>query len=372
MPGAGRTFKLLSVLDKLIVAELLKTVSAILLVLVVIIVSQKFIKVLTQAADGNIGNDMVLLLLGLKTVIVTASFLPAAMFMAVLIVFGRMYQQQEIAAIASAGGGFFTLYRGIFIVLLPLTLFATGLSMLAAPWAEQKTQAIMHEGGQSSDIRGISAGGFREYSNGELIFYTERIDADGLMHDIFLQNRQSGKTGVVYAEQGRLQTIDGGLYLILNNGERHLGRAGFKDFIVESFQEYGVLIEHRQTVISLSKQAVPTRELMLSKDVRDAAEFQNRLNTPLATILLAFLAMPLAKVAPRSGMFGSLLVAFCIYFIYSNLQRLNYTWVTGGLLPAWLSYFCLNSLLLLVGVFLLLHSYGWPWLLLQLRGRRAV
>ena len=370
IPGATRPFRLLTVLDKMILVDLLKTVSAILLVLVIIIVSQKFIKMLAQAIEGNIANDTVFILLGLKTIIVTASFLPAAIFMAVLIVLGRMHQEQEIAAISSAGGGFFTLFRGIFILLIPLTACAAGLSMLAAPWAEETTQELMHEDKQTADIRGISAGRFSEYSNGELIFYTEKVDKDGRMLKVFMQNTQGDKTGVVNADFARLKMLPGGLYLVLENGERMIGSAGQRDFTIETFQEYAVQIENTTSVLYLNSQAVATEALWGSQEKRDIAEFQNRLNTPLGVLLLAFLATPLAKLSPRGGIYGSLMIAFGIYFIYGNLQRLNYSWIVGGVIPTWLGYFWLNGLLFLLGIIILLHSYGWAWLLQLIRGIR--
>lgn len=365
--GAGRPFRLLAVLDKMILVDLMKTVSAILLVLVIIIVSQKFIKMLAQAIEGNIANDTVFLLLGLKIVIVTTSFLPAAIFMAVLIVLGRMHQEQEIAAISSAGGGPFLLYRGIFLLMLPLTLLSIGLSMYAAPWAEEKTQELMHHDRENADIRGISAGRFSEYSNGELIFYTEKIDADGRMQKVFLQNREGDKTGVVNAEFARLKILPGGMYLVLENGERVMGAAGQKDFTLETFREYAVLIEKNATTLSLNSQAVPTAVLWASTELRDIAEIQNRLNTPVGALLLAFLALPLAKSSPRGGIYGSLLIAFGIYFAYGNLQRLNFSWVIAGTIPSWLGYFWLNGLLLIIGVLLLMHTYGWRWLLQNIK-----
>jgi len=360
--GTGRHFRLVTVLDKMIALELLKTVSAILLVLVIIIVSQKFIKMLAQAIEGNLANETVFVLLGLKTIIVTASFLPAAIFMAVLIVLGRMHKEQEIAAISSAGGGLLTLYRGIFLLLIPVTGVAICLSMLAAPWAEAKIQALTNQDRENADIRGISAGRFSEYSNGELIFYSEKIDDDGRMHKVFVQNRQGNKTGIVNAQSGLLKSLPGGLYLVLENGERSMGIAGQQDFTMETFREYGVQLEKNVITLNLNSQAIPTLSLINSAELKDIAEIQNRLNTPLSVILLGFLAAPLAKLSPRGGIYGSLLIAFGIYFTYGNLQRLSFSWVIAGAMPSWMGYVWLNALLLLLGILMLIQTYGWRWL----------
>lgn len=371
LPSAGRPFRLFSVLDKMIIKELFQTVSAVLTVLVVIIVSRKFIKVLAQAIEGNVSNDTVLTLLGLKIIIACSSFLPAALFMAVLMVLGRMYREQEMAAISSAGGSVFTIYRAVFLLVVPLSLAGVGLSMLAAPWAEARTEKLMHQDKQNADIRGISAGRFSEYSDGELIFYTENVDDEGRMHKVFVQNKQGDKTGVVNAETGWLKSLPGGLYLVLENGERIQGVPGNKDFTIEAFKEYSVLIEKKITVLELGRAAISTETLWQSPELRDMAEVQDRFNTPLGVILLAFLAVPLAKLSPRGGIYGSMLVAFGIYFVYGNLQRVNHSWVISGALPAWLGYFWVDALLLLLGIAMLVRLYGWRWVMLNLKEKLA-
>jgi lipopolysaccharide export system permease protein len=363
VPGVGRRFRLLTVLDKMIILDLLKTVSSVLAVLVIIIVSQKFIRVLAQAIEGVISNQTVISLLGYKTLLVTTAFLPTALFMATLMVLGRMYREQEMAAIASAGGGMFGIYRGIFWVVIPLSILSAWLSMQVGPWAEQQSQKLMHDDKETSDIRSISAGRFSEYSGGELIFYTEGVDLfSGKMRHVFLQNKQGERTGVVNAEYGRLENLPGGLYLILEQGERILGVPGEKEFTIENFSEYAVQIEKKSTDLVLGDHAIATANLWTSSNLPDIAELQDRLNGPISTILLGFLAVPLSRVSPRSGVYGSLLVAFGVYFSFSNLQRLNHSWVIGGKIPDWLGYVWVDTLIFLLGVFLLMRVYGLKWI----------
>ena len=372
LPTAGKPFRLLTVLDKMIIKDLFKTVIAVLTVLVVIIVSRKFIKVLTQAIEGNIATETVMALLGLKIVIAATAFLPAALFMAVLMVLGRMHREQEMAAIASAGGGVFTIYRAVFWVVLPLCICAAGLSMYASPWAEAQTELLMHQDRENADIRGISAGRFSEYSSGELIFYTESVDANGKMHHVFVQNKQGDKLGVVNAEYGRLEYLPGGLYLILESGERVQGIPGQKQYVIETFQEYAVLVEKKAIAFVPHLESMPTEKLWLSSELADVAHIQDRLNAPFGVLLLAFLAVPLAKSSPRGGVYGSVFIAFGIYFAYANLQRVNHSWVLSQTVPAWLGYFWVEVLLLLVGAIMLVRLYSWKWIALKLTGKVSV
>ena len=117
--------------------------------------------------------------------------------------------------------------------------------------------------------------------------------------------------------------------------------------------------------------SIPTKALWVSQELRDVAEVQDRLNTPLGVVLLAVLAVPLAKLSPRGGIYGSMLVAFGIYFVYGNLQRVNHSWVISGALPAWVGYFWVDTALLLLGLAMLVRLYGWRWCLQSLTGKVA-
>lgn len=371
IPGAGKPFRLMTVLDRMIIVDLLKTVVSVLSVLVIIIVSRSFIKVLGQAIEGNIATETVMMLLGLRIVIVANTFLPAALFMAVLMVLGRMHREHEIAAISSAGGGVFTLYRSVFWLVIPLSVCAAGLSMLAAPWAEAQTDQLMHQDKENADVRGISAGRFSEYSGGELIFYTENVDQSGKMHKVFVQNKQGENFGVVNAEYGRLEYLPGGLYLILEQGERILGLPGRQDFTIENFQEYAVLVEKKTIAFSPNVLGLPTENILGSSNKSENALLQDRLNAPIGVLLLAFLAVPLAKSSPRGGVYGSVLIAFGIYFAYANLQRVNHSWVVSGKMPIWLGYLWVDAVLLAIGLFVLVRLYSLKWVVLKMTGKVA-
>ena len=127
---------LVTVLDKLIVQDLLKTLLSVLSVIVVIIVSRKFIGILDQAIAGHVSNETILSILGFKTIVACVEFLPVSLFMSVLMVLGRMYRDQEMSAVSSAGGGSGTIYRAIYLLVLPLLCWLLGLSLYVAPWAE--------------------------------------------------------------------------------------------------------------------------------------------------------------------------------------------------------------------------------------------
>lgn len=71
---ASRSF--MTVIDRMIALELIKTLLSILLVLVTIIVSRKFLGILTKAIEGEVASETVFSLLGLKTLSAVAILIP--------------------------------------------------------------------------------------------------------------------------------------------------------------------------------------------------------------------------------------------------------------------------------------------------------
>jgi lipopolysaccharide export system permease protein len=360
---------LITVLDRMIAMDLLKTLLSVWTVIVVIVVSRKFIKILDKAVEGHISNDTLLTILGLKTITAGISLLPAATFMALLMVLGRLYKDQEMAAIASAGGGAGTLYKGIFLLIFPLSIATFGLSLYTSPWAENRIQKVMNQDEQSSDIRGIAAGKFSEYSRGDLVFYVESITSDNKMHSVFVQDRKKDKLSIITAEQSHFEDLPGGRYMIFERGERIQGQPGDFDYAIEAFDEYAVKIQEKAISTRVTPSARKTNELWASTVKDDTAELQSRLSLPLGILLFAFIAVPMAKISPRGGIYGSMLMGFLIYFSYGNLSGVAQSWVIKGSIPAWPGMFWVNLVLFAVGLLLLANWYGYPWLITAIRKR---
>jgi len=359
--------KLVTVLDKMVALDLLRTLLAVWSVIVVIIVSRQFIRILDRAVEGQVSNQTLLTVLGLKTIIASAAFLPAALFMAVLMVLGRMYRDQEMSAVASAGGGAGTVYRSIFLLVFPLSVLSAGLSFYVSPWAEAMMEELMHQDKESADLRGIAAGKFSEYSQGDLVFYVEKIDDDKTMHQVFVQHRQGDRLAIINAEVGRLRDLPDGRYVVLENGERIQGQPGALNYVLEQFTEYAVRMETKESAANFGKESVASGTLASSGQITDIAELQRRFSIPMGIVLLSFIAVPLAQMSPRGGVYGNMLVGFLIYFSYGNFIRVSQSWVMNQTIPAWLGVFGVNTLLLLIGGILLARLYGWQWLVMKVR-----
>ena len=230
--------KLVTILDKMIAQDLIKTLLSVLTVIVVIIVSRQFIRILDGAIAGQVSDETLLDILGLKTIVAAVEFLPVALFMSVLMVMGRMYRDHEMAAVASAGGGALTLYRAVFLLVVPLSILVTGLSLYVSPWAESRADKLIQHDEESADLRGIAAGKFSEYSHGDLVFYVEDVTADNKLHKVFLENRRQGNVSIINAESAHFEELPGGRYIFFENGEQVKGLPGSLNYVIEKFADF--------------------------------------------------------------------------------------------------------------------------------------
>ena len=356
------------------IQEVAQTVLAVLTVLVTIIVSRKFLSFLTKAIEGEIAGGTLMTLLGLKFLGTLIIFLPAAQFLGLLMVFGRMYRDQEMSMLASAGVGYGRLYRAVAWFIVPLCLLSAYLSLNVLPWSESKVQSLLRQDEKTADLRGIKPGRFNEFSRGDVVLYAESLDDDnGKMKKVFVQSRSGDKNGVTVAESGYLkETETGSHFVVLNQGIRYQGTPGRVDYIISEFAEYAVKIDpdpDNDANVIKRESTIPTAQLLKSKTPRELAELQRRLAVPMGVLLLGLLAIPISRVAPRGGVYGNVVTAFLIFIVYFNLQSVSQGLLINGKAPLWLAYSGVYLLMLALIAFNLIKSIGLRWCWLVFTGR---
>lgn len=364
-----RNIRFLSVMDRMMMGDLLKTIFSVLVVLVVIIVSRNFIKILKMAVDGLISTEAIISILGLKIVLASANFMVPAVFVSVLMVLGRMYRDLEMSALSSAGAGVGRLYLAVFKTIIPITFLAAWMSLSVAPWAADKVEQVIHEQKQNVGVRAIAEGKFSEYNNGNLIFYVEKITSDNIMHDVFLQNKREGKVGIVTAKQAQVREIKGDVYMVFLDGERVQGQAGDVDFVFETFSQYGMRLDDHTGIKANVIEGIATQKLFNTADLNELRELHHRLSIPISILVLTIMAVPLAQVSPRSGVYGNLIAAFLIYFSFANFEKVSGSWMVKGEIPAWLGFWGVYLFASVLIVFLLVRLYGLSWVIMKLKGQ---
>jgi len=355
----------MGVIDRLLLKEILKTLSVVLLVLALVLLSNTLVRYLGKAASGSVGTDILFIIVGLELVKALGLIIPPAFFFSVLWVLGRMYRDSEMVALAASGFGHGRIFRSVLLAAVPLAALVGVLVMEVLPWAKGRVAVLKAQQATTADISIVRAGRFNEFSRGGLVVYTENLSPDGFkLEGVFVQDRQQGKLGLVTAENA-YQTTDpetGERFVILTDGHRFEGVPGQLDYTIGRFEEYAVRIPDYGAEAYKPKQSAKSWQVLLaSDDPGDWAEFQYRLSVPIALLAFGVLAVPLARSPPRSGVYGRLTLAVLLYFTFFNLQRVAERWIETGFVPTWLGMWWLPALMLVVaGVIMLLDS-NWFW-----------
>lgn len=354
---------MLPIIDRWLFKEVIKTLAVIVVVLLMILLASNLVKFLGQVASGAIGGDVLLILIGLELLKTLGLLVPPAFFFAVLWVLGRLHRDGEMLALQAAGVSTWRLYRSVFLAAVPVALLVTWLVLVVLPWAKIGFETVRITERDRTELGAIRIGEFNEFSRGDLVVFAERQGPGGELRGVFVQDRVQGSPGVVTAA-GAHQRRDpdtGASYIVLTNGYRYEGLAGDRPVQVARFDQYELLIP--ATVVDLSGLPLSARtlsELWHSDDPRYRGELHFRLSLPLAVLAFTLVAVPLARSAPRQGIYGRLSLAVVVYFIFMNLQRVGERWLETGTTPAWLGLWWVPALMAAAaGLVLLYDSPGW-------------
>lgn len=362
------------IIDRYLIKEVAQTLLAVTVVLLLIVVSNRFIDYLADAAEGKLPASVVFTLLGLKTVGYFGLLIPLALYLGVMLGLGRLYRDSEMAALAACGVGTARVYRALLVLGLPLVAGLAALTLYVSPKAAESGYEIQDRAKKLLELSVLSPGRFRESPDGRHILYIERLSEDRRsVQNVFAHTQtEEGAQGILSSESA-YQYIDpstGDRFIVLVNGYRYEGVPGQADFRIIQFEKHAVRIEEStRGAVRYKRDARPTMALWKSSDPSDSAELQWRLSVPLSAALLAFLAVPLARVTPRQGRYGRLFVAIVVYIVYVNLLSVTQVWVERGIIPAFIGLWWVHALVFALALALLVRQAGLPWLRKTFRSR---
>ena len=361
------------IVSRYLLREILLALFAVTGVLYVIYVSNRLIRFFSDSESGGLPTAVIPQLLALKSVSNLMMLLPLAFFIAVLIALGRFYKDNEMVALAACGVGVGRLQRTILWLAFGFAGVVAALSLYAGPLAEEFSYRIQDQVKAEPSVTKIAAGRFRELHHGQMVFYVENMSDDHqTLQNVFVKTQRNGVMNVVTAARGHVQTESnsGDSYLTLEDGYRYEGQPGDSQFKIIHFAKHGILLEEqRVTPTARNMAASPTPALWGNPGRYEEAELQWRFAMPLATLLLAALAVPLSRTSPRQGRFAKLFIAVVIYAIYMNFLAVARSWVEHGVISAGMGLWWVHGALLGVIIFMTIFHSGMPWLKLRLTGK---
>lgn len=347
----------MTVFDRYLIRETLKTFAIILGVLLILLAITQFAYVLKRAATGAITQESVGIILGLLCIKYTGLILIPAWFIAILVSLGRLYRDSEMFAVVACGLSPGRTLRPFMCVALPLAIIMFVFSMTINPWASRLEHQQRELAKQSAKATMVEQGRFQDFGSASL--FVEQV-SDGGLKKVFLTFQREGKEVLITAKRGELLPADksdertlvlyeGATYEESPEGEHHITY-----FAEQRVSQYS---PNRLKPVNKPKARSMT-ELLASGSIKDKAELHWRLSLPIAVLIFTFLALPLAKSPPRKGVWGRLMIGILVYVVFSNLAGLGKANIAKDVWPAELGLWWLHGTCLLFGVWMWRREFG--------------
>lgn len=324
----------MKLIERYIAREILLPFTVVLIILVGLFASFSSARLLAGAVTETLGIAALLKLVFLKTLIALEVLIPIALYISIIMGLGRLSKDQELNVLRTIGVSGKRIVLAILTVAIPIGLISGMLSSYVRPWAYAESYILDAQAEAELNTNRFQAGRFHgSERTGRIVYVRSKNDADKQMENIFHYIKKPDSSEIVIARQARqiqpmtpeqrphIQLSDGSIYRLTH-------AASIDDVIQFEHMTYFIDGDY---VLNYRRKAAATRTLWESDQPRDIAELQWRISRPLATILLALIAVTFIRTTPRQDKTDrTYLIAALVFAVYYNLSGLAKTWVEQG------------------------------------------
>jgi lipopolysaccharide export system permease protein len=326
-------------IERYLLRQFALSVAAVAAVLLLVGLGGLLVDLMGEIARGKVPAALLLSQLGLRSLQVLPLLLPLSLFVGLLLAVGRLYGESEMAVLSSVGLGPRQLWRPLALVTLPVVIAVAAASLWLAPAGARLARAMVETANRSFLVAGLEAGRFIELPGRGGVLYVGSLSNDGTrFSQMFVQTERDGRLDVITAQRGELfMQGETDRFLRLHDGFRVEGTPGSLDFRLLRFAQNELQVpDVEATAKDDGLEARPTGLLLAQPEAAARAELHWRLATPLVTLVLGVLALPLGRGEPRQARYGRILAALLIYINAMVLLLLGKGWLATGVLPTWL------------------------------------
>ncbi|MCU4677500.1 LPS export ABC transporter permease LptF [Catenovulum sp. 2E275] len=320
--------------------ETFKAQFAVFAVLMTIFTSQTLMRVLDDAMEGKLPTDMVINMLMLTMPSLAGLILPLSLFIGIFLAHGQMYADSEMTVLKACRISEWYITRVTLVLAILIAVITALHSLWWTPSSFAQREALRQEIKANIGLSSVVPGQFQQSSNKKaVIFVHDNEQNEGHLNRVFVAqltpDEQENDFYVLYAKSGYTEAFNQGAErLVLSEGTAYQGNINSREYTITDFVDYKMIIKE-QTIEEqrLKLMAVPTLDLIQLKSSAAIAELQWRLSLPLSVIIVALIAVPLARVKPRQGKFAKLVPAFAIYLCYFLLLMAGRSALEDGKIP---------------------------------------
>jgi len=326
-------------------------------VLLLILLANQVVGVLERAAANQYPQGVVLELIGLGALQYLSILLPVGLLLGVVLAFGRLYHDSEMAAALACGISPLNIWVPVALLALFVTAALAWLTLVLAPEATAGVLNLRNEALRAGLLAPLQPGKFRTFGSGNAVVFAEKVAADGTLGNVFIERNRGLQVEMAVADHAdHRMTADGLTHVLtLYDGERFEGVPGSAEFRMVRFAQHVIPVQvpvSRDVIRDL--EARPTESLVDSHDRAERAELHWRMTMPIMCLVLALIAVPLSRLRPRQGRYARVWIAVLIFFVYYNIAAAGKTWIARGTLPEELGLWWTHLVVALLAVSVIL------------------
>ncbi|MDA0148621.1 LPS export ABC transporter permease LptF [Vibrio sp. LaRot3] len=342
------------IIVRYLIRETLKSQFAIFFILFLVFLSQKLIRVLADASDGEIPASLVMHYVSLSMPSMGLLMLPLSLFLGILITFGRLYAESEITVMNATGIGNKFLIRAALYLAVITGVAAAANSFVLSPYSQEKLIQLEEQVQSENSVDLLKKGHFQATPDRSSVVFIDDIDGDQLKHVFVAQMRprDSILPSVSFAQSGEVKELSDGRQVIrMFDGTRYEGVPTRIDYMVTDFSQYeGLIGQSEVRRKGRDWEAIPTLDLFSNPDPKAQAELQWRISLVVCIPLLTMLVVPLSAVNPRQGRFAKMGPAILAYLAYFLAISATKSALEDGAIPAAVGMWPINGALLITAL----------------------
>tara|TARA_B100001093_G_scaffold199904_1_gene192098 strand:+ start:378 stop:1448 length:1071 start_codon:yes stop_codon:yes gene_type:complete len=346
--------------------QILETSAGVSFVLLLVVLSGRFIQFLDQAANGELSVELMLTMILWRVPSSLELILPLALTLSVLLVIGRMNQESELIILRASGYSDLRLFGFILLPAVVVALLVGWLSLIVSPDLARVLDRQVVEKENLTVFDTVVPGRFQSDKSGRSIYAADISEDQASLINVFIvEPFKKGKDEVFLTGRiARMELNDGEKYLVLLDGYRHIGSDVSLDWEISRFDRYLIRLKPEVDSRPDSLETRSTLVLFESGMPAELAIVSWRASLPIVCVFMLPLVFLIGRGSPRQSRFLWIIPVILIQFGYiTALSYAQKAVALGQWLPFpglfWVHFILIGAFGLFIGLEYLARSRGW-------------
>lgn len=309
-------------------------------VLLLIIMSGRFVRYLAQAASGKLDAGVLLTLMGFRLPTFLELIIPLGFFIGILLAYGRLYVDSEMTVLSACGMSENKLISYTLAIALGVSVMVASFSLYISPIGVNAAEELLTQQRSRTEFETLKPARFHKLSGGDGVSYAQGISGDKKqLEKVFLagSGETDEKLSILTAQTGEtvFNPSNGKRYLVLEDGRQYRGQPGEADYEIIRFERYSQYVPEPEYEARSDKETdgMSTLALFKLRTEEAYASLQWRFSVPVLVLVVAIMAIPLSRTQPRKGRYVKMIPAILLYIIYIVSINAARGWLEEGKAP---------------------------------------